>query len=127
MYKRWLFAIVAATVAAGTGARADTEITLNCFLPPQHVTCATTMPTWAKNVEAATHGRVKVTQFPTNAAPPPDQLSSVRAGVFDVGLQYFGFIQNEIPVAFVAMMPFTGGLDSEATSVALWRTYEKYG
>jgi TRAP-type C4-dicarboxylate transport system substrate-binding protein len=107
--------------------QANTRITLNCFFPPQNAVCTKILPTWAKKVKSVTDGRVQVFQYSKSMAPPPDQLNSVRSGVFDAALQFNGFIRKQVPVARVSMMPFTVKLDSEANSVALWQTYKKFG
>jgi len=59
-------------------------------------------------------------------APPPEQMNSVRGGLFDASLVFNGFIANEVAGPMVAMNPFTGGASSLANSVALWRTYDEF-
>ncbi len=123
-------AFSAATVlalAAGTkAAHADARLLVNCFLPPQHVFCADVLPEWKRRVEEVTEGRVRIVIPATSMAPPPEQLASVRSGIFDAALQFNGFIQNEVVGTTVSMTPFSSGRDAEANSVALWRTHEQF-
>lgn len=113
-------------VAASATSNASTRLLVNCFFPPQHFVCAEVLPTWKEAVEQATDGRVKI-RFPASSmAPPPEQLASVRSGIFDAAVQFNGFIANEAPGSLVAMMPFAGTNDAEVNSLAFWRTYEKF-
>lgn len=113
----------AVVTAAASSAQANTRLLVNCFFPPQHFVCKEILPQWKDAVQKATDGRVKI-NFPAQSmAPPPDQLASVRSGVFDAALQFNGFIANEVPGTQLAMMPLTGTLDAQANSVAYWRTY----
>lgn len=109
-----------------TPVAAQTRVLLNCFFPPQHFGCQKGMAGWAEAVTQATEGRVRVAVLPQTMAPPPEQLISVRAGVFDGAFQMNGFIQNEVVGPQLSMLPFTGGSDARANSVALWRTYEQF-
>lgn len=124
-----LSSIVLATTigtAIATTASAKTRLLVNCFLPPQHVICAEILPAWKDAVEKATDGRVNISIPAKSLAPPPEQMESVRKGVFDGAVQFNGFIANEVKGTLVAMMPFTGTSNAEANSVALWQTHEKY-
>lgn len=107
-------------------AQAETRILLNCFFPPQHFICQDVLGGWAADVEAATESRVRVAILPQTMSPPPEQLISARAGVFDAAIQMNGFIENEVTGTQVSQLPFTGISDGRANSVALWNTYEQY-
>lgn len=119
--------LAATTAIALAGpAAADTRILVNCFFPPQHPVCQEILAPWGQQVMEATEGRVQVAVLPQTMAPPPEQLLSVRAGVFDAAVQMSAFIANEVTGTQIAMLPFTGTLDSRVNSVALWRTYEAH-
>ena len=117
---------VALTGAFTQAASAQTRILLNCFFPPQHFICQDVLGGWAKDVTDATESRVRVAILPQTMAPPPEQLISARAGVFDAAIQMNGFIENEVVGTQVSQLPFTGVSDGRANSLALWNTYEKY-
>ncbi len=124
-----LLAIAAAVMTlagAAMPAQATTRLISNCFWPPQHPVCTKLLPTWAKWVEKATNGDVKVIIPPKSLAPPPQQWASVESGIADTAFQFNGFIANRVWGPTVAMRPFIATHDSQAMSQALWETYEKY-
>lgn len=114
------------TGALTASANAESRILLNCFFPPQHFVCQDILGGWAKDVAEVTESRVRVVILPQTMAPPPEQLISARAGVFDAAIQMNGFIENEVVGTQVSQLPFTGVSDGRANSLALWNTYEKY-
>ena len=126
MLKRTMSLAAACLLALGAPAQAQTRIVANCFFPPQHFVCAEVLAGWAEDVARVTEGRVRVTTPARSMAPPPEQLASVRGGVFDAGFQFNGFIADEIVGPAVSLQPFTATGDARANSVALWRTYETY-
>jgi TRAP-type C4-dicarboxylate transport system substrate-binding protein len=119
-------AAVMALAYTAAPAQAATRLISNCFWPPQHPVCTKLLPTWAKWVEEATHGDVKITIPPKSLAPPPQQWDSVAKGIADTAFQFNGFIANRVWGPTVAMQPFIATHDSPAMSQALWETYEKY-
>ncbi len=127
---RLLTLVTAAAVmllaGAATQAQATTRLVSNCFWPPQHPVCTKLLPTWAKWVEKATEGRVKIIIPPKSLAPPPQQWASVEKGIADTAFQFNGFVANRVWGPTVAMQPFIATHDSPAMSQALWETYEKY-
>ncbi len=92
---------------------------------PNHPYNAQIVNGWAKDVAKATKGRVTVKVLPSPAAPPPRLYDAVRKNIVDVAHTFNGFLQKTAPLIQVSMLPliFT---TSEANSVALWRTYEKF-
>jgi TRAP-type C4-dicarboxylate transport system substrate-binding protein len=127
---RLLSLAIAVTVMALAGAaqpaQAAERLVLNCFWPPQHAICRKIMPTWAKWVEEATEGRVKVVIPPKSLASPPEQWQSVQNGIADAAAQFNGFIANRVWGPTVAMQPFIATQDAPAMSQALWETSQKF-
>lgn len=119
-------ALAAALLMVAQSAAAEVRLMANCFAPPTAIHCAQIMKGWADEVERVTEGRVQVNIMAKSMAPPPDQLISLRNGVFDVAAQFNGFIAAEVVGPAVSLQPFTGSLDARANAVALWRTYEKF-
>ena len=103
----------------------NVNILFNNFVPPTFF-LYTVFPEWAQEIEAATEGRVTMTIPAKSLAPPPEQWNGVEQGIFDGAWQFNGFLANRIHLPMVAMLPWTSGEDSVATSVALWRTYEEF-
>jgi TRAP-type C4-dicarboxylate transport system substrate-binding protein len=119
-------ALAAAIAAVGAaGARAETKILFSPFTPPGHVIFTGIVQPWGKDVERVTEGRVKVT-YPSNSlAPPPQQWEMVTNGIADAAFIFNGFAQKRLTLVAMAHLPFTT-TTAEATSIALWRTYEKF-
>ncbi len=68
------FATLTATfaLAAGaTGAFAQTTLTMSSWVGPNHSLTRDVLSVWAKNVEAATQGRVKFEMLPKHPSAPP--------------------------------------------------------
>lgn len=125
--KRILLALTAITALLScTGAGAQTRLLFNVFTGQNQFMWGV-MHQWAKDVAQATDGRVTV-QFPsTSAAPAPAQWNAVRGGIVDGAFIYDGFappapktLQN------VSQLPWVTNGNTEAASVALWRTYDKF-
>ena len=115
----------AAVTMAAASAQAETKILFSPFTPPGHIIVTGIVQPWAKDVERVTEGRVKVT-FPSNSlAPPPAQWEMVTNGIADAAFIFNGFAQKRLPLIGMAHLPFVT-TTAEATSVALWRTYEKF-
>ena len=123
--KKLLAISAAALVAMSASAQAQTRILLNCFTPPAHVWCAA-VKDWKERVEEVTDGRVRVAIPAKSMSPPPEQINSVRSGLFDAGFQFNGFLAQEVAGVMVSMNPFTGSDKSVVNSVALWRTYQEF-
>jgi TRAP-type C4-dicarboxylate transport system substrate-binding protein len=119
-------ALAAATVlVATTAARAETKVLFSPFTPPGHIIFTGIVQPWAKDVERVTEGRVKITYPANSLAPPPAQWEMVTNGIADAAFIFNGFAQKRLPLINMAHLPFTT-TTGEATSVALWRTYEKF-
>ncbi len=80
---------------------------------------------WGKEVEKVTNGRVKVNFTATPVVPPAGQWEGVVNDTVDGAEMYDGLIVNKLPLEQLALLPL-GTTTGEATSVALWRTYQKY-
>lgn len=106
-------------------ALSQTKILFNLFVPRNHHVYTDVLEPWAKQVEAATKGRVKIEFSASNLAPLPRQFDMVKNGVADVGLDQTIFNANRFELVKIAEFPFIGD-STEAVSVALWRTYEKF-
>lgn len=80
---------------------------------------------WGKEVEKVTGGRVKVNFTATPVVPPAGQYEGVVNDTVDGAEMYDGLIVNKLPLEQLALLPL-GTTTGAATSVALWRTYQKY-
>ncbi|PKO72269.1 MAG: ABC transporter substrate-binding protein [Betaproteobacteria bacterium HGW-Betaproteobacteria-14] len=122
-------ATLAATLLAGAlisaPAQSETTLTMSSWLPPSHIITKDMMMGWAKQVESATQGRVKVRLLPKAVASPPGTFDAVRDGLADVSLSVHGYTPGRFPMTKMAEFPFLGD-SAEAISVAYYRTYMKH-
>ncbi|MGB1091283.1 MAG: TRAP transporter substrate-binding protein [Oceanobacter sp.] len=103
---------------------AETVMRVGTWLPPTNPQNATVWPTWAKWVEEATEGRVKV-QMQEGLGHPKTLFNLVEDGVVDVSFSVMGYLPGRFKLPMIAEVPNISD-SAEATSVALWRTQEKY-
>ena len=125
--KKWIPAAAFATVLTlATGhAMAETKLLLSTFFPQQHPLVKDILRPWADSVQAATNGSVKVEFSPSSLAPPPGQLDMVSKGIADISVQFSGVVPNRLTTLLITEVPGPVST-SEAMSVALWRTHERF-
>lgn len=128
---RHLSRIIAMLVFAGSMllsglANATETILFNCFFPTQHPICKVGVKELADRIKTATDGRVILRIPPKSLAAPPDQYEAVSNGVMDGALIFNAFLAKKVPGIQFSLLPFVGKLEAEATSVALWNTYQKH-
>ncbi|CAM5507477.1 TRAP transporter substrate-binding protein DctP [Eoetvoesiella caeni] len=123
--KTWLGAGLLALATVGTAAHAQKTLLFNLFMAPQDPFNTLVMKPWADDVAKATNGRVKIEFAPASLAAPQAQMDGVVKGVFDGAYMYHGFLQGKVKLSQIAHLPFIN-VDAKGSSVALWRTYERY-
>ena len=116
MHKRFFMkslvagALLAAGTFAGSGAALAQEVTLRMhqFLPPQANVPAKVLIPWAKRVEEASDGRIKVEVFSAMAlgGTPPQLIDQARDGVVDIVWTLPGYSPGRFPRAEVFELPF---------------------
>ncbi|MBL8376253.1 MAG: TRAP transporter substrate-binding protein [Burkholderiales bacterium] len=116
-------AALAASLFSGIAA-AQTVWRYSNWLPPTHpVSSQVTLP-WAKAVEAATQGRVRVEVIAPLGAPQ-GHLDLVRNGVADVTNITTSYTASRFVLTGGLELPFLSDQNS-AMSVAAQRTYERF-
>lgn len=123
--KKWIPAACAALLLASGPVAAETKLLFSTFFPPQHPLVKQVLLPWAANVQQATGGSVVVEFSPSSLAPPPGQLDMVSKGIADVTVQFAGVVPNRLTSLLITEVPGPVST-SEAMSVALWRTQEKF-
>ena len=118
-------ALAGATLFAALPAGAETKILFNRFVPPKHPFNVGMFIPWAKDVEQATTGRVKVEFSAGSLAPPPKQWNMVSKGIADAAMLANIFERNRLKLVSLAQLPFAAE-KAETRGVALWRTHQKY-
>jgi TRAP-type C4-dicarboxylate transport system substrate-binding protein len=104
---------------------AQTTLLANSFLAPSHPVTKVVFKPWTEKIAEVTEGRVKVDLAPATLAAPNQQLASVNKGVFDIAYQFHGLMTEQVKLNQIAHLPFVG-TTSRGSSVALWKTYDKY-
>lgn len=121
---------IGATLALGsilsmsTALAKETTLNVSTWLPPTHVQNEVVWPTWAKWVEEATDGRIKV-KIEYTSSNPAQLFQMVEDGVTDAAFSFHGFVPGRFDLQEVVELPGLG-VNAEAASAAHWRTYQKY-
>ncbi|MBM3510848.1 MAG: TRAP transporter substrate-binding protein [Alphaproteobacteria bacterium] len=123
-------AVAAGTVAAGLAWTAPVEaqtttLRFNNFLPMTHWMNQRKILPWAKMVEEATQGRVKVELTASTLCPPVQQFECVRDGIADAALGIHGYSPGQFDLTRVIEIP---GIEktADAMGVALWRVHKAH-
>ena len=118
-------AALAGALLAGTAALAqETVIRFSAWLPPTYPLQTDVVEPWAKQVEEATDGRVRI-EFVSGLGAPQAHFDLVRTGVADMAYSIHAYNADRFPLIMGVELPFIAP-DSRAASVAAWRTYEKF-
>ena len=110
-------------VCLSTSAFAQT-LKVATWLPPSSPQNDIVWPTWAKWVEEATEGRVKV-DLQYGLGHPKSFFNLVEDGVADVSFTVDGYVPGRFVLSQMAEIPGET-YDPEVASVALWRVYKKH-
>ena len=125
--RRLALSLLAATAVAGcaASAMADTvTLRFSRWLPPKHYIMTEMIEPWAKQVEDATEGRVKV-QFSNALGKPQAHYDLVATGVADLAMSVHSYNPSRFVLTQIGELPLYSE-SGEATSVALWRTYDRF-
>lgn len=114
-----------ALAGLATPAQAQTSLSMSVWIPQQAPFVQNALVPWAKQVEEATAGRVKVNLLPKAVSSPPGHLDAIRDGVADVAFTVQGYTPGRFVLTKVAEMPFLGD-SAEAMSVAYQRVHERH-
>lgn len=101
------------------------KLLLNTFIGINHPVTTQIIKPWTEDIAKATEGRVVIEIAPSSLSAPPQQLDGVTKGVFDIAYQFHGFLAPRVKLTNVAHLPFVN-TSTKGSSVALWRTYEKF-
>jgi TRAP-type C4-dicarboxylate transport system substrate-binding protein len=118
-------AVVAAGVVLAHGqASAQTVWRFSNWVPPTHPLTVEVFYVWAKKVEEATHGRVKI-QFVSALGNPPSHFDLVKDGVADVAMSVNSYTANRFVLNEGVELPFLAP-NAMSSCIAYWDTYNKY-
>lgn len=117
--------VFALLLALPMSVRAQQTILFNNFLAPNDKLYTGVIKPWLADIERVTEGRVDMIEPASTLAPPPELLNMVQQGVADGGFIMVGFVRETNPLLQLPLLPNTN-FSAEASSVALWRTYEQF-
>ncbi|MDP2916498.1 MAG: TRAP transporter substrate-binding protein [Dehalococcoidia bacterium] len=112
------------------------ELRFAHFQPPTNYASTRYLAPWAKKVEEATGGKVKVTVYAGGTlAKETETLTAVQFGVADIGLLVDAYAKGSFPLGEVNSLPFIGLLSGKqdgktlspglVNSLISWELYEK--
>lgn len=122
--------MVGLTFISGCGQSASTsnketpkpiELKLAHFFPATHPAEEELIQPWAKAIEEATEGRVKITSYPGQTLLQADAVyDGVVNGIADMGLSCFSYTRGRFPVLEVFELPGILYTNSKAASKTAW-------
>jgi len=100
---------------------AAVELKLAHFFPSTHPAENELVQPWAKAIEEATNGQVKITSYPSNTLLPADAVyDGVVDGIADIGLSCFSYTGGRFPVLEVFELPGITYNNSKVASKVAW-------
>lgn len=119
--KRNFFISIAATLSTMTMAE---TIRVASWLPPTNPMNEIVIPAWGKAIADATDGRINV-EIVYGLGHPKSMWNLVEDGIVDASYSYHGYAPGRFELPQVVEQPGLGS-NAEASSYALWSTYEKF-
>ncbi|MCP3874345.1 MAG: TRAP transporter substrate-binding protein [Desulfobacteraceae bacterium] len=102
-----------------------TTLRMSSWIPPSHPLYSEVMVPWADNIGKATEGRVKVKILKKSVGSPPQQFDMASKAVADIVYGCHSYTPGRFMTHGFVELP-NGGENAIATSMAYWRTYQKF-
>ncbi|TYO97025.1 TRAP transporter substrate-binding protein [Desulfallas thermosapovorans] len=97
------------------------ELKLAHFFPSTHPVETELIQPWARAVEEATNGQVKITSYPGETLLKADQVyDGVVSGVADIGMSCFSYTRGRFPVMEAFELPGVVYNNSKVASNVAW-------
>lgn len=122
--KAAIVAVGAAMLVSANAVQAQ-SLTLSNWVPPTHFIVKDILQPWMAEVSKVTQGRVSVNMLPKPVGSPPQHWELARKGVADITWGNFTYEPERFKSIWFAELPMMG-TNAEASSVALWRTYQQF-
>ena len=120
------FLFLGTTVFVESSRAENVNLKFSTPWPPKHPQHTMVIEPWSEKIKELTGGRVTITLFPGQAlGKTTDQYEMAAKGICDIALAIPAYTPGRFQLASVFMLPFMV-TTAEATSVAYWKTYEKY-
>lgn len=117
------FLVGAMIIASTASVRAETTLNFSNWLPTSHFFYTDIIQVWAKNIEEATEGRVKINILPKVVGTVPTQYDVVVDGLADIVLFIPGYSPGRFDVSGVGEVPLLSS-DTKVSAVAWAKFYE---
>jgi TRAP-type C4-dicarboxylate transport system substrate-binding protein len=118
--------VLGVTSFVGTSVAETINLKFSSPWPPQHPQHTMLIKQWGEKLNKSTGGRLKITLFPGQAlGKAADHYDMAVKGICDIALTNPMYTPARFQLTSVFWLPFMV-TTAEATSVALWKTYDKY-
>ena len=109
------------TGSSGQGSQGTVELKLAHFFPSTHPAEKELVQPWAKAIEEATNGKVKITSYPSNTLLQADAVyDGVVNGIADIGLSCFSYTRGRFPQLEAFELPGISYNNSKVASKVAW-------
>jgi TRAP-type transport system periplasmic protein len=118
--------LLAAIVMPAVSQTKEVKLRYSIIWPASHP-MTKLIESWAKDVEAATSGRVKVTTFPGNTLTPPMQAyDAVVKGIADMAACLLAYAPGRLPLSEVLQQPlgYTSGYQASKLANAYYKKFQ---
>lgn len=102
-----------------------TELLFNVFIPRPAPLYKNALEPWARAVEEASNGTLKITIPAASLAPPKKQYDIVQDGVADIAATSLQFNRKRLHLDLIGTLPLIAG-SAQGASVAAWETHQKF-
>ena len=118
--------LATATMLAATAQAQEVTLTLHHLLGPKAPAQTKMLEPWAKSVEEASGGRIKIEIFPSMSlgGKPPELYRQARDGVVDIVWTVLGYTPGVFPRTEVFELPTVHRGSAEETTVALSNSWD---
>lgn len=123
-HPKQLMATLTLAVSAGQAFADDVVWRFSNWVPATHTLTVDMFEPWARDIEAATEGRVKIQFLPALGAPNA-HFDLVKNGVADIAFGVHAYTPDRFRLTEFVELPFTSE-NAQVNSLAYWRTYDKF-
>lgn len=113
------------TALANPVAAAPEELIFNVFIPKGAPLYKKGLEPWARAVEAASNGTLKISIPTASLAPPKKQYDIVQDGVADMSVAPLAFRKKKLSLDTIGGIPLIAET-AKGASAAMWDTHEKF-
>lgn len=127
-FKTLLLAGLATTALSASALAQEVTLKLHHFLGPKSPAQTQMLEPWAKSIEEASGGKVKIEIYPSMSlgGAPPELVSQVRDGVVDLVWTVNGYTPGLFPRTEAFELPFIHTNDIRATNLAMRAMFDEY-